>query len=127
AVWPNRVGGRARWRARRDPRGPVRPGRVPNVYDSISMRRSRRTPMSWIATVTPEQADAELAPIYARIAAQSRSGQVSNLWRAWGGDASGLGTLYAHYHAIMREPAPLTPAQAEMIAVVVSATNGCGY
>jgi uncharacterized peroxidase-related enzyme len=83
--------------------------------------------MSWIATVTPEQADAELAPIYARIAAQSRSGQVSNLWRAWGGDASGLGTLYAHFHAIMREPAPLTPAQAEMIAVVVSATNGCGY
>ena len=27
----------------------------------------------------------------------------------------------------MDDPAPLTPAQAELIAVVVSATNGCGY
>lgn len=83
--------------------------------------------MTWIAPVAPEQASAELAPVYARIASQSHSGQVSNLWRAWGGDASGLATLHAHYRALMSEPAPLTPAQAEMIAVVVSATNGCGY
>jgi uncharacterized peroxidase-related enzyme len=83
--------------------------------------------MTWIATVSPEKADAELAPIYARIASHSRSGGVSNLWQAWGGDAAGLGTLHAHYRALMAEPAPLTGAQAEMIAVVVSATNGCGY
>lgn len=83
--------------------------------------------MTWIAPVAPEQANAELAPIYARIASQSSSGRVSNLWQAWGADASGLGTLHAHYRALMSEPAPLTAAQAEMIAVVVSATNGCGY
>jgi len=83
--------------------------------------------MTWIAAVSPEQAGAELAPVYERIAAQSRSGRVSNLWRAWGGDASGLATLHAHYAALMAEPAPLSAAQAEMIAVVVSATNGCGY
>jgi uncharacterized peroxidase-related enzyme len=83
--------------------------------------------MTWIAPVPPEQADPELAPIYARIASQSRTGRVSHLWQAWGGDASGLATLHAHYRALMSEPAPLGPAQAEMIAVVVSATNGCGY
>src|SRR5512134_2166455 len=83
--------------------------------------------MSWIGQVIPEQADAELKPVYERIAAQSRSGRVSNLWRAWGGDPAGLATFHAHYRALMADPAPLTPAQAEMIAVVVSATNGCGY
>lgn len=83
--------------------------------------------MPWIAPVPPEEADAELAPIYARIASQSSTGRVSHLWQAWGPDASGLGTLHAHYRALMADPAPLTPAQAEMIAVVVSATNGCGY
>jgi uncharacterized peroxidase-related enzyme len=83
--------------------------------------------MSWIGPVSPEQANAELKPVYERIAAQSSSGRVSNLWRTWGGDPAGLATLHAHYRALMADPAPLTAAQAEMIAVVVSATNGCGY
>ena len=83
--------------------------------------------MTWITAVAPEQADAELAPVYARIASHSRTGRISNLWRAWGVDPWGLSTLHAHYRALMTETAPLTEAQAEMIAVVVSATNGCGY
>lgn len=83
--------------------------------------------MTWISSVSPDQADAELAPVYARIASHSRTGRISNLWRAWGGDAWGLSTLHAHYRALMDEPAPLTAAQVEMIATVVSATNGCGY
>jgi len=83
--------------------------------------------MSWISPVSPEQAGAELRPVYERIAAQSSTGRVSNLWRTWGGDPSGLATLHAHYRAVLGEPAPLSAAQVEMIAVVVSATNGCGY
>ena len=83
--------------------------------------------MSWISPVEPEQAGAELKPVYERIAAQSASGRVSNLWRAWGGDPPGLATLHAHYRAVMGDSSPLTAAQAEMIVVVVSATNGCGY
>jgi len=83
--------------------------------------------MSWIAPVAPEQAGAELAPIYETIASHSSSGRVSNLWRTWGSDPNGLATLHAHYRTVMTDPAPLTPAQAELIAVVVSATNGCGY
>jgi uncharacterized peroxidase-related enzyme len=83
--------------------------------------------MSWISPVSPEQAGAELRPVYERIAAHSSAGRVSNLWRTWGGDPAGLATLHAHFRAVMGEPAPLTAAQAEMIAVAVSATNGCGY
>jgi uncharacterized peroxidase-related enzyme len=33
----------------------------------------------------------------------------------------------AHVRAVLDHPAPLTAAQVELIAVVVSATNGCGY
>ena len=83
--------------------------------------------MSWIHAVVPGQAGAELAPVYERIAAHSRNGRVAHLWQAWGADAAGLGSLYGHHRVVMDEPAPLTAAQAELIAVVVSATNGCGY
>ena len=83
--------------------------------------------MSWITPVAPAQAGPRLLPVYERIAAESSSGRVSNLWQTWGADPAGLDTLHAHYRALMSDPAPLTGAQAEMIAVVVSATNGCGY
>jgi uncharacterized peroxidase-related enzyme len=83
--------------------------------------------MSWMPLVPREQASPELEPIYETIAAYSRSGRLSNLWQVWGGDPRGLGTLHAHYRELMGDPAPLTPAQAEMIGLVVSATNGCVY
>src|SRR5262245_46052876 len=84
-------------------------------------------PMSWIQDVAPERAGATLSPIYERVAAESSNGRVANAWRVWGSDPHGLATLHAHYRALMANPAPLTAAQTEMIAVVVSATNGCGY
>ena len=83
--------------------------------------------MSWITPVAPAQAGPQLAPIYERIAAASTTGRISNLWQSWGADPAGLGTVWAHYRALMSDPAPLTPEQTEMIAVVVSATNGCDY
>jgi uncharacterized peroxidase-related enzyme len=83
--------------------------------------------MTWIKSVPPAQAAPALASTYEKAASFSKHGRVSNLWQALGGDASGLETLHAHYRSLMGSPAPLTPAQAEMIALVVSATNGCGY
>lgn len=83
--------------------------------------------MSWIPMVTREQASNELAPVYDTIKGYSKSGRLSHLWQASGGDARALGTLHAHYRELMGDPAPLTPAQAEMIGLVVSATNGCAY
>ena len=83
--------------------------------------------MSWTRSIPVVEADAALAPIYERIRARSSRGRVSNLWLALGGDPAMLAAMDALHRSLMREPAPLTPAQAELIALVVSATNGCGY
>ena len=83
--------------------------------------------MSWIRAVPVENAPAELRPLYERLRARSSRGRVSNLWQTCALDARALETLVAHHQALMADTAPLTVAQAELIAVVVSATNGCGY
>ena len=83
--------------------------------------------MSWIARVAPESASPELRTIYDTIRANSSSGNVAHLWRVMGTDPAALGTAYAQYRALMGNPAPLSQAQAELIALVVSATNGCAY
>ncbi|HXS82311.1 MAG TPA: peroxidase-related enzyme [Methylomirabilota bacterium] len=83
--------------------------------------------MTWIKSVPPAQAGPALAGTYEKTASFSKWGRVSNLWQALGGDPPGLETLHAHYRSLMGDPAPLTRAQAEMIALVVSATNGSEY
>ena len=83
--------------------------------------------MSWISRVAPEAASPELRSVYDRIRARATSQRVSHLWQAMGGHPAGLEASFANYRVLMDDPAPLTPTQAEMIALVVSATNGCGY
>ena len=83
--------------------------------------------MSWINRIAPEDAPPELRAIHERIRAQSASQSVAHLWQAWGAHPAGLEATFATYRALMDDPAPLTPAQAEMIALVVSANNGCAY
>ena len=83
--------------------------------------------MSWIETVPPEMAAGPLAEAYERARASSSMGKVANLWQAQSLDPAGLAAVHGLYRALMADPAPLSAAQAEMIAVVVSATNGCGY
>ncbi|HTM57901.1 MAG TPA: peroxidase-related enzyme [Candidatus Udaeobacter sp.] len=83
--------------------------------------------MSWIQAVPTESAAGELKALYERIRARSSRGAVSNVWQSVGLDPRGLGALFTHYDTLMTDPAPLSPAQAEAIAIVVSATNGCGY
>ena len=83
--------------------------------------------MSWTQDVVPELAQAPLAEVFGKICAHSTAGRVSNVWQSVGLDPRGLAATYDLYRALMADPAPLTKAQAEMIALVVSATNGCGY
>jgi uncharacterized peroxidase-related enzyme len=83
--------------------------------------------MSWTRGIAPEGAPPELSALFDRIASRASSGRVSNLWQALALQPAALESAYASYRALMDDPAPLTPAQAEMIAIVVSATNGCGY
>jgi uncharacterized peroxidase-related enzyme len=82
---------------------------------------------AWTQPVPPEAASGDLARIYQQIRAKNSRGMVSNLWQSCGHDARGLEALHALYRALMDDPAPLTRTQAELIAVVVSATNGCAY
>jgi uncharacterized peroxidase-related enzyme len=51
----------------------------------------------------------------------------AGLWRVLAGDRPAMTAVHALGDALLRNPAPLTPAQAQMIALVVAATNGCGY
>jgi uncharacterized peroxidase-related enzyme len=83
--------------------------------------------MSWIGVVTPEHATGALADVYQRIRAGSPIGRVVAVWQTTGADPKGTDAIFACVRALMDDPAPLTKAQAEMIAVVASATNGCGY
>jgi uncharacterized peroxidase-related enzyme len=83
--------------------------------------------MSWIRDVSPESATEPLKSLFGQIRSRSSRGAVSNLWRTSGLDPAGLEAMFGHYRALMDQPAPLAAAQAELIALVVSATNGCGY
>lgn len=83
--------------------------------------------MSWIGRTAPENAPPELRGIFDRIRSRAASQQVAHLWQVWAGDPAGLETTFAAYRALMDDPAPLSAAQTELIALVVSATNGCGY
>lgn len=81
----------------------------------------------WIQQIEPARATASLATTYEAIRARSSRGEVGALWRTLGLDPPGLEAAFRQYRALMDDPAPLTAGQAEMIALVVSATNGCGY
>lgn len=68
-----------------------------------------------------------MRPFYERAAAASSRGVVSGVWQALSLDPASLGALHDAYRALVLSPAPLSTTQAEMITLVVSATNGCGY
>lgn len=81
--------------------------------------------MSWTRPATAAMPDT--SAIFERIRSNSSRGVISNLWLALGADPAALDACFSHYRALMAAPAPLTMAQAELVALVVSATNGCGY
>ncbi len=83
--------------------------------------------MSWTRSIPPGAASGALETLYRAIASRSSRGRVAHLWQSLALDPRGLEAGFAHARALLDDPAPLTHAQAEMIAVVVSATNGCAY
>jgi len=83
--------------------------------------------MTWIRSISETEASPELSTLHDRIRQTSTSGRVSHLWQAGGLDGSGLEKIFDLYRTLMADPAPLSRAQSEAIAIVVSATNGCGY
>lgn len=82
--------------------------------------------MPWIRTVRPDEAAGLLRQIYD--AAIRRAGRVFNVVRLQSLRPKVLQASTQLYLELMHSPeGALTRAQREMIAVVVSATNGCHY
>ena len=83
--------------------------------------------MSWTRIEPPDTTAEPLTAVYARIKSHAGRGRVSQVWQAIALDPKGLEALFAARVALLDDPAPLSAAQAELIALVVSATNGCSY
>lgn len=78
-----------------------------------------------IATVDEEEADGELAEIYAHIAAHG--GRVAHILKSSSLHPAVLRRHYELYREVMFGPSLLSRAQREMVATAVSTLNGCHY
>lgn len=83
--------------------------------------------MSWTRSIPPEAAEGDLVPIYERIRALHPEHRVGSCWQACAPAPAVLDALFGLVRAVMDDPAPLSRAQAEAIAVAVSSLNGCVY
>jgi alkylhydroperoxidase family enzyme len=81
--------------------------------------------MTWIRTVSPEQAEGGLREIYRRIA--GARGGVANILRAQSLHPAALAAHFELYRTLLFGPSPLSRVQREMLATAVSAWNGCRY
>lgn len=82
--------------------------------------------MAWIRTIDEQAAEGRLAELYARMA-DPASGRVDHVLKIHSLHPDGLAAHWELYRAAMRGTAGLSAAEREMIAVVVSARNGCHY
>jgi alkylhydroperoxidase family enzyme len=81
--------------------------------------------MAWIREILPEDAEGELAEVYGRVA--EPDGAVDNILRIHGLHPKLLADHFELYITAMKKSSPLSRAQREMIAVVVSSLNECHY
>jgi len=81
--------------------------------------------MAWIRMVPEEEADGELRRWYERLT--EPWGGVDHILKIHSLNPASLGAHFELYRVLMRGPSPLTRVQREMIAVTVSAVNGCHY
>lgn len=81
--------------------------------------------MAWIRTVGEGEAKGELEEVYDRIAGER--GKVAEIMRVQGLHPRALAAHLDLYLALMFCPGELAREERELIAVVVSGANGCGY
>jgi len=81
--------------------------------------------MAWIATVPPGAATGPLQQQYD--AAKRRAGRIWSVVRLMSPNPPALAAAMSFYLTLMVGPSPLSRRQREMLAVVVSVTNGCRY
>jgi len=81
--------------------------------------------MAWIRTIDEDEAEGKLAELYRRLV--EPWGGVDNILKVHSLNPASLKAHFELYKVVMRGRSPLTRAQREMIAVVVSAANRCHY
>ncbi len=81
--------------------------------------------MTYIPVIEPEKAEGTLKETYAQ--AERRAGRVFNILKIMSRSPGALRSSMDLYLAIMFGNSSLSRAQREMLATVVSATNGCHY
>ena len=81
--------------------------------------------MAWIKTVSDSEATGRLAKIYHAVVV--RAGRVFNIVRGMSLNPVILQSSLGIYQAIMFRDSPLSRAQRELLAVVVSKSNNCHY
>lgn len=81
--------------------------------------------MAWIKIIEEGDAKGQLARIYAT--AKQRGGRIYNIIKVQSQNAAALQGAMQLYQAVSLGESPLTRAQREMLAVVVSKANNCHY
>lgn len=81
--------------------------------------------MAWIRTIDEDEAEGRLAELYAKLV--EPWGGVDNILKIHSLNPASLKAHFELYRVVMRGRSPLSRAQREMIAVVVSAANRCHY
>lgn len=80
--------------------------------------------MTWIETVSPENAPGEVKQMYDTF--QRQYGFVPNIRRSMSLNPTAL-RAYVQLSAAVYGSGPLAPEEREMVATVVSALNSCHY
>lgn len=81
--------------------------------------------MSWIEEIDVEEAEGELAELYARL--NKQGGRISNILRVQSLNPAAMEQHLALYMTLMFGRSGLTRCEREAVAVVVSASNECEY
>jgi len=77
-----------------------------------------------IVTISPEEAEGELVAVYARL---GRGRAPANIYQVQSLHPASIAAHAELYRTVMFGPSPLSRAQRELIATVVSEANGCHY
>ncbi len=81
--------------------------------------------MAWIDIIDEDAAEGALARVYE--GARKHGGRVPNIMKVQSTNAASLQSCMGLHGTIMHGESPLTRAQREMMAVVVSRANNCHY
>jgi len=81
--------------------------------------------MAWIRQIEPDDAEGLLADEYAE--AVRRAGRVHGVIKVSSLNAPVLSAWVEVYKRLMFGPSPLSRAERELVATVVSVENGCHY